>query len=289
MNNNRKIIIPIVISVVVIILAVIAFVILGINEGKPKNKNTSVIQLGGTPEENTTSEKNNNTTNETDTTNEVDKEKEEKEIEPEIGDEVPDYCVNAAKKFAAGYMDKDKMQKFIDECLDPKAYVAYDNVERDDAIFLDEYSQISDDDEAIEEYTSKLLKLPETYESLLESYELMKEVAEAEQKDAEMFESAMDDLEKVTGQDVESHNSDSSENTTNVMEGIDEEDLKIQLVKIDNPIKSEVTEEITAIDITLTFLGDEEKLRMVFFGDIVIYICGEDGSSIIDDIPLENE
>lgn len=279
--NNKKIIIPVVISVVVIILAVIAFVILGINEGKPKNKNTSVIQLGGTPEENTT-----NATNETDTTNEVEEEKEEeKEIEPEIGDEVPDYCVNAAKKFAAGYMDKDKMQKFIDECLDPKAYVAYDNVGRDDAIFLDEYSQISDDDETIEKYTSKLLKLPETYESLLEKYELMKEVAEAEQKDAEMFESAMDDLEKVTGQDVESHNPDSSENTTNVMDGIDEDDLKIQLVKIDNPIKSEATEEITAIDITLTFFGDEEKFRMVFFGDIVIYICDKDGKSIIDNIP----
>lgn len=252
--QNKKVMIAIIICVVVIVLAIVAFVLLGMSENSAKNKNVSTINLGNSTQTDGDSE--NEVENETE--NEVENTVEETE-EMIVAEGVDDFYVDVTKQFVAGYMNSDEMQDFIDNYMDPKAFVAYGNVNMDDAAFMDEYMSISDDDESIEELKKTLLQLPEAYQMVVDLAENAQEMVE--------------NAENTTGNEIDTEN-------------VDFEDTEIKITEIEEPEQSADDDQITSIEATIKLMGQESKIKVVFYGEIVIYVCDENGNSITDDADL---
>lgn len=252
MNNilrNKKIIIPAIIAFIVIIVAIVIFIIMGISE-KDNKKGNSKIKFGG--EE--TSENTTNTSNQNNVKNEV-------KGDQEIGEGIDEFYKDAIDKFIAGYMDKEDMETFLEDCVDSKAFLAYENINGDDSKFLDEYLSIEDDNEDIEKITENFKKIPQAYKTLLLMVQAFSEMGNAE----------------------------SSENTTDNtvsedMKQLSDEDKELKLVSIEEPIKSAGDTEITSIAFKVAFLGEESEITMVFYGETVIYITNEDGDSILEGV-----
>lgn len=251
MNNilkNKKVLIPAIIAIIVIIVAIVIFVVMGMSE-KNNKKDNSKIKFGG----NETSE---NTTKNT-TKNTV---KNETKDDKKIGEGIDEFYKDAAEKFVAGYMDKDDMETFLEDCVDVKAYLAYSNINGDDSKFLDEYSSIDDDSDEIKKVTDAFKELPQSYTTLLLMVEAFGQMGSEE----------------------------TTENTTNTssenIAQFSDEEKEMKLVDIEKPVKSTGDNNITSIDIKISFLGEEEKITMVFYGETVIYIIDEDGKSILNDV-----
>jgi len=250
--KNKKTLLPILIGVAIIIIAIIIFVIIGIN-GKESDNRVSSIHLDNTaPASNTTeNEVQNETENETKNTA-------RNEIDEDIDFGVEEYYQDAAKKFMAGWQDKDEMQDFIDNYFDVKAFVAYDNIDGDESKFLEEYESIADDDEQVEKVTESLLSLPDAMEQLSSFAGAFSEMAE------------------------------SMANTTNAVENesLDVPDLEIslKLTDISEPEVSEDDENISKITLTVDFSGQEQEMTMVFYGEIAIFMADGEGNSILESV-----
>lgn len=244
--KNKKTLIPILIGIAIVVIAIIAFVIIAITNNSSSSR-VSEISLGNTqPTSNALGNTygiENKVDNETN--NEV---KNEIDIDKDFG--IEDFYQDAAKKFIAGWQDEDEMQEFIDDYFDAHAFVAYDNINGDETRFLEEYNSISDDDEAISEVTDILLSLP----------------------------SAIDQIAELAGEFSSMVENSTDEN----MEDLEDEDFNIVLKDIDTPETSEKDENITKITLTVEFMGDEEEIIMVFYGEVAIYMMDTDGNSILD-------
>ena len=74
---------------------------------------------------------------------------------------------------------------------------------------------------------------------------------------------------------------ESTDNTIDY-DSFTDEDKKLVLKAIKNPEKSEDDENITKIRITCSWMQEDVDLDMVFYGDVVIFICDEEGTSITE-------
>lgn len=256
MSKNKKIVIPLIVIILVIVVAIGIFVFIGMSSKNDKNKDSKIKFDEGTTSENT-----NNNTNTAG--------KDEDNSDDEIGADVEEFYRVAIKKFIAGYMDEDDMETFLEDCLDAKAYLAYDNIDGDDAKFYDEYMSIPDDDEKIEEITKTFKQLPEGYKMVFAFMNMMGNMAE--------------NMNSTNS----TNTTDSDDNTVNMnitgnIADFSEEDKELKLVDIKEPEKSSGDNQITSIVCTISLLGQEDDLKMVFYGDTVIYICDKDGTSILE-------
>lgn len=252
--KNKKIVFPLVILVLIIAIAIGAIVFIGMNS-KKKKENSKIKFDEGTVSENT-----NNSTNTT--------KKDKDDSDEEIGADVEEFYRTTIKKFIAGYMDEDDMKTFLEDCLDSKAYLAYYNIEGDDSKFYDEYMSISDNDEKVEEITETFKQLPKGYKMILAFMDMMGSMAENMNS-------------SNTTNTTDSDNTISMNITANITD-FSEEDKEIKLVDIKKPKQSNDDEQITSIVFTISLLGEETDITMVFYGDTVIYICDEDGTSILE-------
>lgn len=270
MNNmfkNKKIVIPLIVVIIVIIIAIVAFVFVGMN-GKNNKKENSKIKFN----EDTVSE---NSTNNTNTSK-----NEKKDSDDKIGADVDEFYKEAIKKFIAGYMDKNDMETFLEDCLDSKAYLAYHNIDGDDSKFYDKYMSIADDDEKVKEITETFKKMPEAYKMIFGFIDMMGAMAENM------------NTTNTTNSENTIDSGNVSVNITSNVADLSEEDKEIKLVDIKKPEQSKGDDEISSIVFTISFLGEEMDLTMVFYGDTVIYICDEDGVSILESTAnsgLDNE
>lgn len=256
MFKNKKIVIPLIVIVLVVVVATGIFIFIGMNSKNDKNKDSKIKFDEGTTSENT-----NNSVNET--------EKENDDSDDEIGADVEEFYRTAIKKFIAGYMDEDDMDTFLEDCLDSKAYLAYGNIDGDDSKFYDEYMSIPDDDEKIKEITETFKQLPQGYKMVFAFMDMMGSMAEN-----------MNSTNSTNTTD--SDNTTVNMNITGNITDLSEEDKELKLVDIKEPVKSSGDNQITSIECTISLLGQEENLKMVFYGDTVIYICDKDGTSILE-------
>lgn len=218
--NNKRLVFPLVIILVVIVIAIVVFILIG--KGANSSDKVSTIKLGNSTgnnattnvtnasDENTMDNTANNTSNTSNSTSGDDFEF--------SGDQ---FYVDAVESFMAGLMDEDDMQKFVDDHVDVKAYLAAYLVNGDDAEFIDEYQGIDDGDSKIDQVGEKFLDLVSS-------------------------------------------------------------DNDYTLTSISDPKESGDDESITRVTVTLKSDSETKKYRMVFYDDIVIYICDENGDSVID-------
>ncbi len=255
--KNKKIIIAVIIFVVVIVIAIAAFFLIkSLNDSGNKN---SQITFSG--EEQNTS--NDNTTS-------------EDPDEVEYDDDIPDYAKKIADQFVAAYMDSDEMQKFINDYLDTKAYVAYEKIEGDDTKFMDAYATVTD--EEAKEIEDSFMAVPSIYQ-------LMANMSDLSNMTMNVTEDSDDEnaTENATENETENTSENETKNTTNESSSESSEGTEIKLKKVTNYQQSSDVEEITSVDLTLSFLGEDAKLTIYFYNEIVIYIEAEDGSSIVDE------
>lgn len=218
--KNKRLVFPLVIILVVIVIAIVVFILIG--KGANSSDKVSTIKLGNSTGNNATT----NVTNASDenTTDNTTDNTSNNTLNSTSGDDFEfdgdQFYLDAVESFMAGLMDEDDMQKFVDDHVDVKAYLAAYLVNGDDAEFLDEYSGIDDDDSKIEQVGEKFLDLVSS----------------------------------------------------------DEYEIK----SISDPKESGDDESITRITVTLKSDSETKKYRMVFYDDIVIYICDENGDSVID-------
>lgn len=281
MNRGKKIVIPAIIIVLVVVVAVIVFVLIGVNDKKGKDSN-STIKFN----------------DEDNTANVV--QDDEGESEPEIADGVEDFQKEAVEKFLAGYMDEDDMEDFLEDCIDTKAYLAYGNVNGDDKKFLEEYEAIEDDSDEVAQVTDSFKKCPQMFKFVMM---LLDSMTNSSSEFNNAFSDIMNNTTNDIGNDVRNNvtnttddevenditNTTDNEIANNTVSDEDEEmpefsdeDKKMRLVRIDEPEESSDDSEITSVVFTVSFLQQEAKLKMVFYGDVVIYICDEDGVSILE-------
>lgn len=248
--KNKKTLIPILIGIAIIVIAIIAFIIITVTN-KNSDSRVSTISLDNTQP--TSNALGNTYGLENEVENEV-----ENEIKNEVKNEidtdrdfgVEDFYQDAAKKFIAGWQDEDEMQEFIDDYFDVHAFVAYDNIDGDESRFLDEYSSISEDDEKIAKVTETLLSLPD----------------------------AMKEMESMMGALSSMAENSTGENSVD----LSDVDFNFTLTDISSPEQSEDDENITKITLTVEFMGEEEEMVMVFYGEVAIYMMDNEGNSILD-------
>lgn len=183
------------------------------------------------------------------------------EVDKDKDFDVDEFYQDAAKTFVNGFTDEDEIQEFIDEYFDPKAYVAYENVELDDSRFYEEYVNLDDNDERIEEISEKALNIPTALE---QAKELMKALSE--------------NLDDTTMSDDEGNEIDMSDI-----------ELNFTLEDISEPEISDQDENITKITITIGMFGQEQEFDMIFYDTVVIYIMDSDGNSFLDGIQWVEE
>lgn len=264
MNNilkNKKVLIPVIIAFVVIIIAIVIFAFMGISEKNNKKGDSKIKFSGDETSENTTKDTSNNTNKNT-VKNEV-------KDDDEIGEGIDEFYKDAIKKFIAGYMDKDDMETFLEDCVDVKAYLAYDNIDGDDSKFLEEYSSIDDNDEKIEKVKDTFMQMPQAYKSVLLMIEAFSKMGDS-----------LDENENTID--------NTSDNNLGDVTKLTDEDKEMKLIDIEEPIKSNEDDAITSIVAKISFLGEESEITMVFYDEIVIYITNEDGESIIDAVKDSN-
>lgn len=254
--QNKKVLIATIVIAIVVVLAIVLFVVMGMSKDKKKSDGNNTIKFNETSN-NTTNKTENKTSNKTSnkTDNKTDNEV-STDDDDDIGGDIDKYYKTAAKKFAAGFMDKDDMQDFLESCVDVKAFVAYENIEGDESKFEDEYASIDDNDPKIAETEEAFAQLPGTYEMAM---------------------GMIDAMMSMAGEMQESGN-----NVTLPENELTEEDKLMVLKDISKPKKSSDNSSITSIDVTYAWMGEDAKLTMIFFDDVVIYICDEDGKSVID-------
>lgn len=252
--RNKKTLIPILLGIAIIVIAIVAFVVIGITS-KKENSRVSVVKLDNTQA--TTNELGNTYGNETtnkaknEVKNETDGDEDE---EKDFG--VDEFYQEAAKKFIKGFQDKDEIEEFVDEYFDPKAYVAYENANLDDSIFLEEYSNLDDNDERIEEIRETVLNIPTAL------------------KQAEELIIAMSQMtDDTTLKDEDGNELD-----------VEDIDFTVKLTDIAEPEISEDDENISKITITISMMEEDIELTMIFYDDIVIYIMDEEGESFLDGV-----
>lgn len=251
MNNflkNKRVLFALIMCFIVIAIAIVIFIIIGA-EGK-KSENVSVISLDNstgnsmTNVTNTVPDDNEIDTNTTDNTasnnntsnnntsrrdNDGDNDNDDNDNDNDDNDDNEDdeidfdgdkFYLDAVNDFIAGLKDKKKMEKFIDNHLDVKAYAACYNVNGSDSEFLNEYTSLKDDDKIVKNVSKKL---PE----------------------------------------IAKYND-------------------VKLLALTDPKKSGDSDEINRVILTIKADGKTEKLRMVFYGDTVIYIYDDNNKSIVD-------
>lgn len=261
--QNKKVLISIIVAVVVIAIAIVLFVVLGTGGKDKKAGGNSTIKFS---DDNSVSEnKTNSSSNKTnDSSNETGNKSTNSSSADDIGGDIDEFYKNALNKFTEAFMDKDAMEDFLEDCIDLKAYVAYENIEGDESKFLSEYESIADDDPRIEETKTACLEIPSSYSMMLTFIDAAMQMAKSAQNTisqsganvTEGFESSID------------------------MEDITEEDKKLVLKDISEPEKSSDDENITKIKATYRWMQEDVDLYMVFYGDVVIYICDEEGVSL---------
>ena len=143
-----------------------------------------------------------------------------------------------------------------------KAYIAYEKVNGEDSRFIDEYNSLPDDDPAIEEAKEACLAVPSSYNMMLT-----------------FIDSAMQMAKQYS--EMSNQTGESTDNTIDY-DSFTDEDKKLVLKAIKNPEKSEDDENITKIRITCSWMQEDVDLDMVFYGDVVIFICDEEGTSITE-------
>ena len=257
--RNKKTLIPILLGIAIIIIAIVTFIVIGVTSKKSKSR-VSVVKLDNS--QSTTNELGNTYENKTDnnTTNETDDDDDEEDDEDkDFG--IEEFYQEVAKKFVKGFADEDEIKDFVDEYFDPKAYVAYQDAELDDSKFLDEYSNLADDDERIEELTEKALNMP-------------KAMKQAE----ELIRAMSDSVENTTMTDDDGNELDMSDI-----------DFEVKLEDISEPEISEDDEKISKIVLTISMSGQELELTMVFYDEVVIYIMDSDEESFLDGIQYIEE
>ena len=227
--KNKRIMFPIIVSLAVIIIAILVFIIIGmggngnervstINLENSSNSGSSVTNVTNTTDDdddnNTAS--NNSKRNSTNNTTEDDDDDEEEEIA--FGGE--DFYLDTAREFVAGLMNENDMADFINNHMDIKAYIASYNVNGDDALFMDTYMSLPDDEESSEIVVEKFKEI-------------------------------------VTNDEL-------------------------KLTALTDPVQSSDSDEITRITLTVKSDSGTERIKMVFYQDIVIYIYDSNGDSIVD-------
>ena len=243
MNNifrNKRVLFALIMCFIVIAIAIVIFIIIG-TEGK-KSENVSVISLDNSTGNSMTNvtntvtddenETDTNTTNNTRSNNNTSRDENNDDDDNnennnnndndtnEIDFDGDQFYLDAVNDFISGLTDKKKMEKFIDNHLDVKAYAACYNVEGNDSEFLEEYTSLGDDDKIVKNVSKKLPEIA-TYND-------------------------------------------------------------VKLLALTDPKKSGDSDEINRVILTLKTDGKTQKLRMVFYGDTVIYIYDDDNKSIID-------
>lgn len=175
--------------------------------------------------------------------------------------DIEEFYQEAAKLFIKGFADEDKIQEFVDDYFDPKAYVAYENIELDDSKFIEEYNNLDDNDEKIEEITEKVLAIPTA----------MKQVEEA-------MKGLSQTLDNTTMTDDDGNELDMADI-----------DFTVKLEDISEPEVSEDDENISKITVTISISGQEQDIVMVFYDEIVIYVMDTEGESFLDGVQWVEE
>lgn len=259
--QNKKVLISIIAVVVIIVVAVVLFVVLGKSGNNKKSDGNSSIKFS---EENKVTDKtlagNDTSSNKTENGNST-------SSDSSIGSDVEDFHKKAAEQFVKAFMDEEEMKDFLENYVDIKAYVAYENVDGDETKFWDEYESIADDDPAIEETKQACLAVPSSYNTMLTILDSAIQMAKQ-----------YSEMANQTGNLVD----DNTVNNTVDFDSITDEDKKLVLKAIKNPEKSENDENITRVTITCSWMQEDVDLDMVFYGDVVIFICDEEGTSLTE-------
>lgn len=271
--QNKKVLISIIIAVVVIVIAIVLFVVLGKSGKDEKVAGNSVIKFsddknsGNSTGKVLDNKKDNEVSNNTE--NKVENKVGNTSVDPIIGSDVEDFYVEATEKFTKAFMDETEMQDLIDNNIDMKAFVAYGNVNGDEKRFLDEYNSLADDDPKIEETKQACLAVPSSYKMMISFMDMAIQMAK---QAGDMATNTTDDNSSIG----------ISSNSNVDLESITEEDKKLVIKEIANPEKSEDDENITKIKITYSWMQEEVDLYMVFYGDVIIFICDEEGASLAE-------
>lgn len=271
--QNKKVLISIIIAVVVIVIAIVLFVVLGKSGKDEKVAGNSVIKFsddknsGNSTGKVLDNKKDNEVSNNTE--NKVENKVGNTSVDPIIGSDVEDFYVEATEKFTKAFMDETEMQDLIDNNIDMKAFVAYGNVNGDEKRFLDEYNSLADDDPKIEETKQACLAVPSSYKMMISFMDMAIQMAK---QAGDMATNTTDDNSSIG----------ISSNSNVDLESITEEDKKLVIKEIANPEKSEDDENITKIKITYSWMQEEVDLYMVFYGDVIIFICDEEGTSLAE-------
>ncbi len=257
--KNKKIMIAIIIFIVVIVIAVGAFFLIK-NLNDKSGKNNSGITFSG--EEQNTS----NTAT-------------EEKVETEYDENVPDNVRDITAKFVAAYMDENEMTEFISQYLDTTAYAAYEKIDGDNTKFIDTYSTItSAEAKQVEE---NFLSLPEGYKAILElKDEADKQLSNANATENNTTNETEDQNENKTENETNETGNETEDSNSTKSNPLDFEDTEIKLLKVFNYQEATDVKEITSVDMTMSWLGDDETLTMYFYDGIVIYLEDEDGNSV---------
>ena len=252
MNNllqNKKIMIPIVVSVVVIMLAIIIFIAIGVKEKKDKQKNGGPVEFANSTQASAepSSKNSTNTSNKTDPDEKiVSNEEALKKLDKKQR--------NAIIAFIEGLSDKDTMESFINDYFDTQAYIAYKNVDGDESSLFDEYNNIDQDE--IDKLNEKLLSTPETLQELQTVAEGMTTLANS------------------------LNETDTEISTDN--EEIDFTIRAVEATELDH--YNEDDEKYGKTVVTISMWGEEQEVTFIFYGDVIIYIEGADGKPFLDDL-----
>lgn len=252
MNNllqNKKIMIPIVVSVVVIMLAIIIFIAIGVKEKKDKQKNGGPVEFANSTQ--TSPEPSSN--NSTNTSNKTDPEKEKVSNEEALKN-LDKKQRNAIIAFIEGLSDKDTMESFINDYFDTQAYIAYKNVDGDESSLFDEYNNVNQDE--IDELNEKLLSTPEALQEIQSFAEGMTTLANS-----------------LNETDVEISTDD---------EEIDFTIRAVEATDLEN--YNEDDEKYGKTVVTISMFGEEQDVTFIFYEDVIIYIESADGKPFLDDI-----
>lgn len=254
--QNKKVLISIIVAVVIVVVAVVLFVVLGKSGNNKKSDGNSTIKFN----------EENKVTNKTLTSNDTSSNKtnggNSTSSDVSVGSDVEDFHKKAAEQFIKAFMDEDEMNDFLENYVDIKAYVAYEKVNGDETKFWDEYESLSDDDPSIEEVKQACLALPSAYNTMLTFIDSAIQMAKQ-----------YSEMANQTG--------NSLDNTIDY-DSFTDEDKKLVLKAIKNPEKSEKDENITRVTITCSWMQEDVDLDMVFYGDVVIFICDEEGTSLTE-------
>lgn len=274
--RNKKILIALIIVVIILVVAIVAFVALGVNKGKGKDSTAIKFpESSNTPSNNTNNKTGNKTNNKTN--NKTDNKTGNGNSSKDFSDT---FYGKAAEDFAEAFMDTKAMEDFLENSIDIKAYVAYNAVERDNSKFYDEYEKIADDDERIEETRKAFLELPDGYKMIIAFSESMQGMADELAK-------ANEELNNQSNNETDNKESDKNETNSSNTENLEltEEDKIFKVTDVKEP---EVVAdlggglEISNVKATYSFLGQEQEITLVFVSDVLMYICDEEGVSILE-------